>query len=169
VNGYGWYVVQTKPRKESFVRDRIQDLGRETFLPLIAQRVRGRGKRRIGPLFPCYLFARLSEADGDLATVRWTHGVHRLLGDGLGPRAVGEDVVQTIRVRADRSGRLRFGRRLRAGDRVRILDGPFAGLIGTLEHPALGPSQRVSVLLDLFRRATRVQVGAHEIRDTSVS
>jgi len=49
---FEWYVIQANPRKEAFVRDRIEDLGREAFLPLIAERRRGRRRATVGPFFP---------------------------------------------------------------------------------------------------------------------
>ena len=56
-----WYVVQCHPRKERFVRERLEDLGCSVFLPLIKERIPGRRQWRLGPLFPGYLFAGLDE------------------------------------------------------------------------------------------------------------
>lgn len=168
MNELAWYVVQSNVRKESFVRDRIEELGREAFLPLLSERRRGRRRATTGPFFPGYLFARLSECDGDLARVRWLHGVRRVLGDGDRPRPVHDGIVDTIRIRADATGRVRFGGRLRRGDRVKILDGPFAGLIGVLERPPHGPEQRILVLLELFQRVTRVQLGVDEVHGQGI-
>ena len=159
----GWYVVQAHPLKERFVRDRITDLGREAFLPLVSERRPGARKSRLNPLFPGYLFARLDPGDGDLASVRWLVGVRRVLGDRDRPRPLDEGVVDALRQRTDRSGRVRFSTQLRKGDRVRILDGPFAGFIGVLERVAHDPQQRVCVLLDLFHRLTAVEVDAQAV------
>jgi len=59
--------------------------------------------------------------------------------------------------------RVRLGIGLRRGDRVRILDGPLAGLVGILDRPATTPMERVCVLLDVFNRATRVDLPAQAI------
>jgi len=161
--GNGWYVVQAHHRKEEFVRERIEELGREVFLPLVKERRPGRRRFRTGPLFPGYLFARLSENEGDFPRVRWAPGVRRLLGDGSRPQPLGDEVVDCIRAQSDGDGRVRFGRRLRRGARVRIVDGPLAGLFGVLEKSAHTPEQRVSVLLELFHRPTRVEVPAEVV------
>ena len=158
-----WYVVQTHAGKESFIEDRIADLGREVFLPRIAERVLGRRSRRLVPLFPRYLFAKLCMAGGDSPRVRWMPGVSRVLGDGAGPRPIDDAAVHSIRARADRSGRVRLGRRLRMGDRVQIVQGPLAGLFGIMERPAHRADERVAVLLDVFHRQTRVVVPAYAV------
>ena len=163
MNGFQWYIVQSHPRKEGFVRERIQDLDREVFLPLVAERRPGRRRVTVGPLFPSYLFAKLSGERGDLARVRWMHGVRRFLGDGEGPRPVEDTVVKTIRARADHTGRVKLGLGLRRGDRVRIVDGPLAGLVGVLQRAASSPEQRVCVLLELFHRTTRVELPANAV------
>lgn len=159
----GWYVVQANPLKERFVRDRIADLGREVFLPLVSERRPGSRRSRLNPLFPGYLFANLDPREGDLASVRWLVGVRRVLGDRDRPRPLEGDVVEAIRARTDRSGRVRFGTQLRRGDKVRILDGPFAGFIGVLERVAHDPQQRVHVLLEMFHRLTCVEVDAQAV------
>ena len=117
----------------------------------------------IGPLFPGYLFARLSIEQGDLNRIRWTPGVRKLLGDSEGPSPIEDRVVDAIRMRADRTGRVRLGLGLRKGDRVRILDGPLSGLVGILERPALTAIERVCVLLAVFQRPTRVELPAQAI------
>jgi len=164
MSDFAWYVMQSQPRKEAFVRRSIQDLGRETFLPLVAERVPGRRNVSEQPLFPCYLFARLSEAGGDIPRFRWMQGVNRILGDGRRARPVADFVVDTIRANATRRGRVRLGTRMQKGDKVRILEGPLSGLVGILEQPNSDSRKRVFVLLELFHRLTRIEIPAGKVR-----
>lgn len=163
---FGWYVVQALPRKEGFVKDRIEDLGCEVFLPLLAERRPGWRRACVGPLFPGYLFARLSE--GDVARVRWMHGVNSILGEDR-PRAIADHVVQKIRSQADLQGRVCLGLGSKRGERVRILNGPLAGLIGLMERPASSPEERVSVLVELFQRVVLTNLRADEIAGVSAT
>ncbi len=158
-----WYVVQTHPNKEGFVRERIEDFNREVFLPLVRERVPGSRRMRTAPLFPGYLFARLSASSGDLPLIRWSPGVRRMLGSGQSPAPVADVVIESVRARTDRQGRVRVGLRLKPGSRVRIVEGPLAGIFGLLERPATSPDQRVSVLLEVFQRLTRVEVPASAV------
>jgi transcriptional antiterminator RfaH len=156
----GWFVVQTHPRRERFVEKRLQDLELESFLPLLMESRYGRSNARMKPLFPGYMFAALSPVRGDLPRVRWLHGVKRLLGDAERPRPIPGQVVQELRARADARGCVHLGWGLQQGDRVRILEGPFAGLVGILEGHLTRPKDRVHVLLDMFARTARVEVPA---------
>ena len=164
MNDVAWYVIQSAPRREAFVRDLLHEQGHPVFLPLLTERARGRRKSRTGPFFPGYLFARLSGSRGDLARVRYAHGVRKILGDGRRALPVEDAVVDSIRSRIDPRGRVKGSSRLRAGDRVTILDGPFAGLEGVIESGCAPPSVRVHVLLEMFRRVTRVELGSGEVR-----
>jgi transcriptional antiterminator RfaH len=169
VSGRAWYVVQCHARREGFVRDQVLDLGNEVFLPMLDERrTAGRGRTAV-PLFPGYIFSRLSERAGDLARVRWTQGVRRILGSDGAPRPVDDNVVDALRSRADRRGCIRLRRRFRQGDRIRVVDGPLAGLIGVIERGESTPAQRICVLLDLFRRVTRVELPAAAVGSASVS
>lgn len=169
MSGLGWYVIHCHPRREAFVRDRVRDFGRDVFLPLISERRRKTRHRSLVPLFPGYIFSKLSEADGDLARVRWTHGVQRILGsDGL-PSPIDERVVEALRERVDRTGRVKLRDRFRTGDRVRIWDGALAGLIGVIEREESTPTQRVWVLLELFHRLTRVELPSTDVCSVSGS
>ncbi|UCF67191.1 MAG: hypothetical protein JSV80_15655 [Acidobacteriota bacterium] len=160
---WGWFVVHTQPRKEFFVRERVEDLQRRVFLPLAETPCPRRLQRALGPLFPGYLFAQLSVGRGDLAVLRWMHGVKRILGDGENPLPIDRNIVREIRARADRTGRIAFGRALRAGQRVRVLNGPLVGLEGVLDGTVTRPEERVAVLLEIFERATRAVLPAREL------
>jgi transcription antitermination factor NusG len=48
-------------------------------------------------------------------------------------------------------------RPLPVGHRVRVTDGPLAGLVGIIENPP-DARGRVSVLMDMLRRQTRVSL-----------
>ena len=159
-----WYVIHSAPRREAFVRDLLHDRGHAVFLPLLSERARGRRRSRTGPFFPGYLFARLSGTRGDLSRVRYTHGVRRILGDGGEPRPIDDRVVEALRSRSDRSGRVKIRSGLRPGDRVAVVDGPFAGFAGVLDRGCAPPEARVHVLLEMFRRVTRVELAASELR-----
>jgi transcription antitermination factor NusG len=50
------------------------------------------------------------------------------------------------------------------GRRVRVTDGPLAGLVGIIEDPP-DPRGRVRVLMDILRTQTRVSIDAESLED----
>lgn len=149
-----WYVVQTKPWEEERVLARLGCRGIEVFLPRVEAPRRRRGPR-IEPLFPGYVFARFVLEPIPWGVVRWTPGVRRLLGSEDGPMPVPPDVVDIIRARIGDAGYIRIGIPFESGDRVRITEGPMAGLRGILDRYT-SRAGRVRVLLDLLGMAVEV-------------
>lgn len=153
---HAWYVVHTKVRKEQYAEWQLTRRGVETFLPWIVHPSRVSLDDVLQPLFPGYLFARV-----DLARqywdVVWAPGVHRLVGFGETPSSIDDGVIDFLRARAGDGGVVRMFPVFREGDRVRIKQGPLAGLVGIIEKPC-GGRGRVRVLMELLRRQTRVEV-----------
>src|SRR3972149_4414313 len=96
-----WYVVQTKPANEYRVETNLVKQKIEVFLPKYESyqyAVVGESVRKIRPLFPNYLFARL-DLDTHYYKVKWTRGVSKILGNATNPVPVSEKVIHTIRGR----------------------------------------------------------------------
>ena len=96
-----WYVIQTKPGDERRVEIHLLNQEIDPFLPFLEAHQYQGGKiiKRVKPLFPNYLFARL-DLGLHYYKVKWTRGVSKILGNGDGPIPVSEKVVQEIRKRA---------------------------------------------------------------------
>jgi len=150
-----WYVVSTHARREEFAVAQLHQRRVDAWLPRMAYERRGR--RVVRPLFPGYVFARVSLAL-ESARVIWTPGVRRLVTfEGEAP-AVPDAAIDFLRSRADDHGLIDVTPRpLPVGRRVRITTGPLAGLVGLIENPP-DARGRVSILMDILRRHTRVSV-----------
>jgi len=81
-------------------------------------------------------------------------GVAHLMMDGELPRAVPEGVVEAFLNSVDREGFVCLDDTLQPGEKVRIVNGPFAGLVGQLA--SMDSNGRVRVLLDVL--GTQVSV-----------
>lgn len=160
-----WYAVQTKPRQEERVRRWLEERARlPVFLPKLEQ-VRRRRARRVSviePLFPSYLFVRMALEPAPWYAVRWTPGVRRVVGAGGQPLPVPADAMALLLERCGDGGLLAWRPALRAGDAVRVLHGPFAGLEGILERPT-SRGERVRVLLALLGGTTPVELDVTDI------
>jgi transcription antitermination factor NusG len=87
--------------------------------------------------------------------------------DGLHPARVPDTVIEEIRAR-ERNGAIELPRRqLRAGDRVRILAGPFCGQLAI--YAGMSGLERVTVLLQILGSATRVTLPRSDIEALDVA
>jgi transcriptional antiterminator RfaH len=156
-----WYTVQAKRHKEGRVVHHLAKRAIPTFLPLVEVERRRNSVRRTGlePLFPGYVFVQLDPVDRSPQcwdTVRWSPGVHRILGNGGEPVPVPEWVIRTIQDRMQGLGFVRPAQRFGAGDRLRFRAGPLYGLEGILDRPS-SRTGRVQVLLALLSGTVRVE------------
>jgi transcriptional antiterminator RfaH len=164
-----WYALQTKPRYE----DRVvywlkQQQNVPVFLPKLEaiHRWRGQKVRRLEPLFPSYLFVRMSLEPHRWTAVKWTQGVKRIVGTGEVPVPVPDGAIDVLKTRCEGGDVIPWVPALRAGCHVRIKDGPFAGLVGILERPS-SRAERVRVLLTLFRTPARVEIDIVDLEEVS--
>lgn len=160
-----WYLVYCKPRQEGTARINLGRQGYQTYLPLVRQARRRQGRRvtLVTPMFPRYLFIRLSDRTDDWGPIRSTLGVVSLVRFGMKPAAVPEDLIGTLQAREDEEGvQILPIDNYRPGLKVRITEGGFAGYQGIFL--ARSGTERVTVLLNLLGRQirTRVDIGAIE-------
>lgn len=156
-----WYLIYTKARRERTALEHLSRQGYEAYLPRIRvrRRVGGRLTRPVEPLFPRYLFLRLSDTTDDWGPVRSTVGVSRLIRFGASPARLPDAFVAALKAREDADGlQVRPAPALRSGQPIRIIDGPLGGL-EAIYHAESG-SERVVVLLQVAERLVRVELGA---------
>jgi transcriptional antiterminator RfaH len=155
-----WYVVCCKPRQESIAKENLQRQGFEVYLPRIStrQRKRNRWVDSIQMLFPRYLFIRADRRRQSTAAIRSTRGAVGLVRFGLEPAVVPDQVIDAIVAREDLETGLHVStcREFQAGERVTMLEGPFAGLEGVFARE--DGVERAILLVELLGKASRVRV-----------
>ena len=149
-----WAVIRSKPRKEEFVRNYLSAEGREMYLPLVMQRGATGAAR---PLFPGYLFARISPRF-DLAAIKNSPNVlcPLMFSDQLA--ALEEGTVWRFRASASSGGVIVVEKpeRFKRGDIVRINSGSFEGIEAVvIEY--IPDKERVRLLLEYFGREVRLE------------
>lgn len=143
-----WYLVKTKPLNEARIYTRLTEAGFDTIYPKILKKIKGKGRIESRPLFPTYLFVRF--AMEQLRTVRYTRGVARVISFGPEPQEVGPEIVEAVRSRMDESGIVKLVKppvEWKRGERIKIGEGPFAGLDAIFVE-TLPDRERVVLLLD---------------------
>ena len=158
-----WFLVHTQPKSERKAEMHLGAQSFRTHLPTIQKTIRhARQLRTIrAPLFPRYLFLILDPQRDRWLSVQSTVGVSSLITCDDRPIAVPQGIVETLIENTDEANLTLFNRGLVAGQSVRILRGPFADFVGTLER--LDEGGRVRVLLDMMGTAVPVALGRSAI------
>lgn len=158
-----WYAVNTLPTAELRACANLARQGWQPSCPRIARAIRSerRVKTELRPLFPGYVFVALDPMRDAWRSVDGTFGVRHIIRSGEMPSPLPEGVVKTLQEMSGVLGRVDFSCRLAVGQRVRLLSGPFAEMIGALEH--MDGNGRVRVLLTLFGRETQVRARAVDL------
>ena len=166
---HAWYVVHTKPRKESLAEVNLQRQDFETYLPWYKRVARQRGtwQEIVEPLFPRYLFLRLDPNQQTVAPIRSTLGVTTLVTFGHRLTPVPDAVVDAIRHNADAKTGLHTApeQRFRKGELLTVTAGPFEGLQCIFETTS--GAQRVAVLLDILGKSARVVLNRSQVETTN--
>lgn len=137
-----WYVLNTKPRKESPVESLLTQAGFTVYLP------RYRQDSIIRPFFPGYLFLKFNYPR-DYQTIVYTRGVNKIVGYGQRPVPVEPEVINCLKAR-EKNGLIelmKYGDDPQPGDEIQVMEGPLKGLKGIFCRE-LSDRQRVMILLN---------------------
>lgn len=137
--------------------------GVTTFLPKreVWSRRRDRRQKVKIPLFPGYLFVGSVQEEFQAIYVLRTKGVVRLLGMGGEPVPVPRSQVESLRLMTASGESLHPLQRLVNGSRVRVVEGPLAGVEGVVLHTRQG--ERLVVSVELLHRSVAVSLHESEV------
>jgi transcription elongation factor/antiterminator RfaH len=151
-----WFLVHTQPNSERKAELHLGAQGFRTHCPQIQKTIRHARQLRTvrAPLFPRYIFLILDLGRDRWLSVRSTIGVSSLFTCEDRPVPVPNGIVEALIARTNEIGLALFDTGLTTGQTVRILSGPFADFVGTLER--LDGAGRVRVLLTMMGTAVPV-------------
>jgi transcription antitermination factor NusG len=151
-----WYVASTTANHEKRVAEQFGLRKVEHFLPLYNS-VRRWKDRRVTlhmPLFPGYVFVRL--ALRDRLQVLQVPGVAKLVGFNGLPAALPQEEIDALRTSLAGGVRVEPHPYLTVGRKVRVKNGPLAGMQGILVKKK--NKTRFVVSVDLIQRAIAVEM-----------
>jgi transcriptional antiterminator RfaH len=132
-----WFAVYTKPRQEQVALENLERQDFRCFLPIAINPYQRRTakKLRVEPLFPRYLFLNAVVNEQSLGPVRSTRGVCTLVRAGMKLIKVPDVIIEAISQRCDpETGLIKLDATpVDIGDRVKVFDGPFAGIEGVFQ------------------------------------
>ncbi|MEE8553067.1 MAG: UpxY family transcription antiterminator [Desulfobacterales bacterium] len=158
-----WYVLHTKSRFENVVNEGLIKKSIEVFLPKIRVRSKRRDRKVMiwVPLFPGYLFVKSELNPYEHVEIVKTVGAVRLIGNKDGPIPVHSETVQSLKIMVKGSNTVSTGTRFRKGDRVMVVHGPFAGVVGTFAR--YGGKERVIVNIEALGQFAGVDVNEEDV------
>lgn len=157
-----WYVAQLKPSGDQIAQENLVRQGFGVFSPKYRRTCRRQGRFRVElrSLFPGYLFVRSEPNPARWRAIGGTLGVSRLVSfGGNGPSAVSGDVIDMLAEHCRTAGADPDA--VKEGDLVRVVSGPFAGLVARVEK--LPIRERIWVLLDFMGQHRRISLGTEEV------
>jgi len=149
-----WHVLYLRPRCEKKVAEFCRIHGLNYYLPLREEtKIYQRRKVTVHkPLFPSYFFSSF-DGEGRLSLLK-TNNVLRIL-EPTSRRQLLHELAQ-VRKALTVDPTLAACSAIKAGRRVRILGGPFAGVEGVIQ--SLKGQMKVCLNVDMIGRAVAVEV-----------
>jgi len=157
-----WYAFKVRAGSEVRLSSALGRKGFDIFLPTYVEvrKYSDRLKNVNAPLFPGYLFSRLDVAKR--LPVLKTPGVNSIVGPGGVPQPIEDNEIERIRKVVDSGGSAIPWPFLAAGDRVRIVFGPLAGVEGFLVRER--DKARLVLSVHLLQRSISVEIDRTHIR-----
>jgi transcription antitermination factor NusG len=152
-----WYVVYTSANHERRVAQQFELRGIEHFLPQYesVRKWKDRKVRLSLPLFPGYVFVNM--ALRNRLAVLQVPGVASLVGFNGQPAAIPAEDLLRIRDFLARGFAAEPHPVLRAGERVRVIRGPLAGMEGIFVRKK--NRARLIISFETIERAIAVEIG----------
>jgi len=151
-----WYALQVRTRFEKVVARNLQGKGYEEFLPVYRRTSRwsDRTKKIELPLFPGYVFCRFDPSDR--LPILTIPGVIAVVGFGKKIVPVDDSELNAIRALSKSGTHYEPWPFLEAGQRVRVDEGPLAGIEGIVME--FKNRCRLVISLNILQRSVAVEI-----------
>lgn len=170
-----WYVITTYVGHEDNVKEKLEartesmGMQENIFRVIIPTTTEvdvkdGVKKEKVKKMFPGYVFVEMVMSDEAWYAVRNTPGVTGFIGSsgkGAKPTPLLPQEVDRILVNMGMS-RVDAEAELKVGEKVSVIDGPFKGMMGTIDSIDMENS-KLNVLIDLFGQETPVEVELYQV------
>ena len=171
-----WYVVNTYSGHESKVKEKLEmrteSMGFQDYIfrvivpeETVYETMKdGSKKEKKKKMFPGYILVEMIMTDEAWYIVRNTPGVTGFIGSsgkGAKPTPLLPQEIDKILSGMGMTS-MDVDKDLVVGNKVSINDGPFKGMLGTIDNIDI-ESNTLTVLIDLFGQETPVEVELHQV------
>jgi transcription elongation factor/antiterminator RfaH len=145
------------------VQEQLQKKTVEVFLPkiIVPSRRKDRKKMIRVPLFPGYLFVHTDLHPHHHLEIVKTMGAVKLIGDRQGPLHVPDETIASLQIMVATDRPISTGTFFTKGDRVVVVSGPFAGVIGIFER--YQGQDRVIVFIEALGQFAAVEINSEDV------
>lgn len=170
-----WYVVNVLVGKEKKIRKilkgRIKKAGVQSsfgdiYIPSEKIKKESRGKKREvnQRIFPGYILIQMEMTKKLWHLVKNTHGVGGFMGPNKEPIPLDEDQVSKIKNDSEeRKNTLQQRQDFKIGEKVRIIEGPFASFNGVVDN-VMNEKNKLRVMVSIFGRKTPVELEYNQVK-----
>ncbi len=162
-----WYVIHTQTGHEDRVKKNLQQrveslgVGDKIFNVIVPTREiivvkRGKKTKQEERVFPGYILVQMSLDDQTWLVVRTTEGVTGFIGVGQKPTPISQKEVEAI-MKFVSQEQPKFKTKFSPGEAVRIIDGPFADFLGSVQSID-DDKGKLTVLVSIFDRETPIEI-----------
>lgn len=165
-----WYALYTNPRAEKKVRHALDAKGIENYLPLLKKRKKwsDRYKWVEEPLFASYIFVKIDLENQHLTVLKLPHAVQFVSTEKI-PAEISDADIELLKVSVENyavSLVVRDTHSLQKGERVRVVDGPFAGKIALVERAL--KKATVVIVFEALKKVIEVEIGLDKIEKVGI-
>lgn len=148
-----WVIIKGKPNKENLLSSYLQNEGFEIYYP----KLKVYQTQKIRPLFPGYIFVKLSPRF-QLHLLKVAPGFQKPLLFDEQLAALEEDEILGLKKRENEKGyiEVKKGLNIKKGEILKIKSGAFSGLEATVVE-YLPEKERIRLLLNYFNREIHLE------------
>src|SRR5574344_1124204 len=168
-----WYIVHTYSGYENKVKVNIEkrieymNMGEKIFRVEVPQKTitQGKGGKRMEreeKIFPGYVLVEMIMDDDSWYVVRHTAGVTKFVGSAKKPIPAKESEIKKI-INRSQSTTQKIQLDVKAGDKVRIVSGPFAEFVGDITE-VYPEKAKLRANVSIFGRETPVELEYKQIQ-----
>jgi transcription antitermination factor NusG len=159
-----WYAIHVRSRHEFQIFDRLKLKDIEAFLPTVEKLRKWKDRKKLVtfPLFPGYLFVRITEDARSMLEVLKIRGVVNMICTLPGePAPIPDEQINTLQTLVENSEALDPYPFLTEGQNVRIIKGPMAGIEGILVEKL--DKHFLVLSVDVLKQGVALTINAAEV------
>ena len=156
-----WYVAYTFPKAEKKVKDKLEKIGIQSYLPLhqVVRDWSDRKKKLVVPLFPNYIFVHISENKRhEIFAVK---EIVKYVSFGGVPATVNDTTVNSLKNILSVNPEIKVEKMVSIGAPVKITRGPFVGTEGIVVR--MSGRTKLIIQIEALQRAITLNISASDV------